>query len=442
MMMDELFYQLQNQNTQWVLLGTMLLGLASGVLGSFALLRKQSLIGDAMAHAALPGVCMAFLLYGSKSLIWFLVGAAISGMIAAWLIQFIIHNSRIKEDSALGLVLSVFFGFGIVLLTFIQHNRGGNQSGLSDFIFGKAASMVGQDVQIITWIAAILLLLTAVFFKEFKILTFDPQFAKGIGLPTSFLNGLLMVLIVCAVVIGLQTVGVILMAAMLITPAIAARYWTDKLGHMVIIAGIIGGISGVAGTFLSTTTKGMATGPLIIVAATLLFLISLIFAPKRGLVSKAIKQMKLRKRTSVEQLLLSFYDLTERAGDKYSAASFPLDEIVKKRKVANNLVSKSLNELLKKRLVMKAEGDTWRLTENGLQLSYQLALNQRLYEMYLMHEMELAQLQITSRDDVDVEMMSGDIKDRLMNLLKDHNREPMLLPESKNNLSRKEWLYQ
>lgn len=123
-MMEELIYQLQNQNTQWVLVGTMLLGLASGVLGSFALLRKQSLIGDAMAHAALPGVCMAYLLYGSKSLLWFLVGAAVSGMLAAWLIGVIIKNSRIKEDSALGLVLSVFFGFGIVLLTYIQHNRG------------------------------------------------------------------------------------------------------------------------------------------------------------------------------------------------------------------------------------------------------------------------------------------------------------------------------
>jgi manganese/zinc/iron transport system permease protein len=441
-MLEELFYQLQNQNTQWVLLGTMLLGVSSGVLGSFALLRKQSLIGDAMAHAALPGVCMAFLLYGSKSLIWFLVGAAISGMIAAWLIQFIIQNSRIKEDSALGLVLSVSFGFGIVLLTFIQHNRGGNQSGLSDFIFGKAASMVGQDVQIITWIAAILLLITAVFFKEFKILTFDPQFAKGIGLPTTFFNGLLMVLIVCSVVIGLQTVGVILMAAMLITPAIAARYWTDKLGHMVVISGIIGGISGVVGTFLSTTTKGMATGPLIIVAVTSLFLISLIFAPKKGLVSIAIKRVKLRKRTSIEQLLLSFYDLTENAGGKYAAVSFSLDEIVNKRKVTSSLISKSLNELLKKRLVAIDREKKWKLTEKGLQLSYQLSLNQRLYEMYLMHEMELAQLQFSSREDVDIEKMPSDIKERLMSLLKDHHREPMLLPKSNNGLSRKEWLYQ
>ncbi|MGD6795391.1 iron chelate uptake ABC transporter family permease subunit [Metabacillus indicus] len=438
-MMEELFYQLQNQNTQWVLVGTMLLGLASGVLGSFALLRKQSLIGDAMAHAALPGVCMAYLLYGSKSLLWFLVGAAVSGMLAAWLIGVIIKHSRIKEDSALGLVLSVFFGFGIVLLTYIQHNRGGNQSGLSDFIFGKAASMVGQDVQIITWIAAALLLLTALFFKEFKLLTFDPQFAKGIGLPTTFLNGLLMVLIVCAVVIGLQTVGVILMAAMLITPAIAARYWTDKLGHMVLIAGLIGGISGVAGTLLSTTTDGMATGPLIIVAATILFLISLVFAPKRGLVSKAVKQLKLKRKTSVEQLLLSFYDVTENAG---VGGAFSLEDVLSKRKVSQSLINKSVKELEKKNLVMQAGSDQWRLTETGLKHAYELTLNQRLYEMYLMHEMELAQLQLKSRDDVDVEKMPFDMKKRLMSLLKDHSREPKLLPGTANGLNRKEWQVQ
>ena len=142
-----------------------------------------------------------------------------------------------------------------MLLTYIQHNGGGNQSGLDDFIFGQAASMVAADVRLISIIALILLVITAIFYKEFKLLTFDPQFAKGIGLPAKFLNGLLLLLIVCAVVIGLQTVGVVLMAAMLITPAISARYWTDKLSYMIIISGFIGGISGVLGTLLSTIPK-------------------------------------------------------------------------------------------------------------------------------------------------------------------------------------------
>jgi manganese/zinc/iron transport system permease protein len=425
-MLEELLSQLQNPNTQWVLMGTMLLGIVSGVVGSFTLLRKQSLIGDAMAHSALPGVCIAFLLYGSKSLIWFLIGAAIAGLISSFFIQVIINHSRIKEDSALGIIISVFFGFGIVLLTYIQHNGAGNQSGLDDFIFGQAASMVASDVKLIMIIALILLAITAVFYKEFKLLTFDPQFAKGIGIPAKFFNGLLLLLIVCSVVIGLQTVGVVLMAAMLITPAISARYWTDRLSHMIIISGVIGGISGVAGTLLSTITEGMATGPLIIVAATFMFLISLIFAPKRGLLAKALKQLSLRKKTAVEQILLSFYDVAE--GGKILGITE--DEIIQKRKVSSSLFQYAYDVLQKKEFIRKTNDGKWMFTDKGIESGYELVLQQRLYEMYLMHEMEFAHLELNTRDDLNLSSISKETKDRLLTLLKLHDRAPLLMPES------------
>ncbi|MGD6817022.1 iron chelate uptake ABC transporter family permease subunit [Metabacillus sp. 84] len=426
-MLNELLYQLQDPNTQWVLFGTLLLGTASGVLGSFALLRKQSLIGDAMAHAALPGVCIAFLLYGQKSLLWFLAGAAIAGLIATWMIQTIVRHSRIKEDSALGLVLSVFFGFGIVLLTYIQQGSSGSQSGLDDFIFGQAASMVGEDVRLISIASATLLLLTFLFFKEFKLLTFDPQFAKGAGLPVSFLNGLLMTLIVSAVVIGLQTVGVVLMAAMLITPSIAARYWTEKLHVMTVLSGVIGGISGIAGTFLSTITEGMPTGPLIIMAATFLFLVSLIFAPKRGLISILYKKLKVRKATAMEHVLLSLYDLMEKAELSNKEAQFTKEDLVKKRPVSSGLLEAVLNDFEKKEWVIQ-QGDAWKLTEQGLGVAYDLVLNQRMYEMYLMHEMELANVQLLNKEDVDAGDLSGELKARLSILLNKHKRMPSLLP--------------
>ncbi|MGG3800000.1 metal ABC transporter permease [Metabacillus fastidiosus] len=425
-MIQSVVEQLLNPNTQWVLIGTLLLGIASGVLGSFTLLRKQSLIGDAMAHAALPGVCFGFMLSGSKSIIWLLLGAAVTGLIAAWFIQITINHSKVKEDSALGLVLSVFFGFGIVLLTFIQHSYGGNQSGLSDFIFGQAASMVGTDVQVIITIAVVLLLITFMFFKEFKLITFDPQFAKGIGLPTTFFNGLLMVLVVSAVVIGLQTVGVVLMAAMLITPAISARYWTEKLSAMIIIAGVIGGISGVLGTLLSTTAKGMATGPLIIVAATSMFLISLVFAPNRGLLAKLFKQLSVRKRTARNQLLLNFYELSE-LGDN---AGFTAEQLMSKRKLSYSMSLSMLQQFEKKAWVYKTSDEKWKLTDAGLEKAYEIVLNERLFEMYLMHEMELAQLQLKSRDDVDLKKLPAEIKEYLFKLLNTHQRTPRLLPKS------------
>ncbi|MFD0676322.1 MULTISPECIES: metal ABC transporter permease [unclassified Paenibacillus] len=288
-------------NTQWILLGSVLLGLSSGVLGSFAYLRKQSLMGDALAHAALPGICIAFMLTGSKSIFFFLIGAAVAGLIATFGVGFVTRNSRIKQDSALGIVLSVFFGLGIVLLTQIQHSDSGNQSGLDKFLFGQAASMVQSDVIVMTIVALVLVLACTLLFKEFKLLSFDSGFAKGLGYPVAFLDQLLMFLIVVAVVVGIQAVGVVLMSALLITPAVSARYWTERLGVMVVLAGFFGAVSGFVGTLISTTANNLPTGPLSVLAATSLFLISVIFAPRRGVLSKVLVRLKVKKAVLQEQ---------------------------------------------------------------------------------------------------------------------------------------------
>lgn len=288
--MNSIMLMLSDANTQWVLVGTLLLGLASGVLGSFALLRKQSLIGDAVAHAALPGICIAFLLTGERSLIVLLIGATITGLLSAYCIQYIVSSTIIKEDTAICLVLSVFFGFGIVLLTKVQQLPSGNKSGLDAFIFGQAASIVGSDVKVMAGAAAILVFITAILFKEFKVITFDPEFAKGLGLPIGFLNFLFISLLVGVVVVGIQAVGVILMAALLITPAIAARYWTNSLSKMIVISGMFGAFSGVVGTMISALGQGLPTGPFIVVTATAIFVISMLFAPERGIIAKKIKQ--------------------------------------------------------------------------------------------------------------------------------------------------------
>ncbi|MCJ8009729.1 metal ABC transporter permease [Lederbergia wuyishanensis] len=275
-------------NTQWILFGSMLLGLCSGVIGSFAYLRKQSLMGDALSHAALPGVCIAFMLTGSKSVFFFLIGASVAGIIATFGIGFITRHTRIKQDSALAIVLTVFFGLGIVLLTEIQHSGAGNQSGLDKFLFGQAAALVLSDVIIMAIASAVLISICMLLFKEFKITSFDPGFARGMGFPVAFLEQLIMLLIVMAVVIGIQAVGVVLMSALLITPAVSARYWTEKLSAMVFLSGIFGALSGFAGTYISATGNNLPTGPIIVLAATVFFIISVIFAPRRGLLSKLL----------------------------------------------------------------------------------------------------------------------------------------------------------
>lgn len=285
----------EDPNARWVLFGCLLLGLSSGVLGSFAYLRKQSLMGDALSHAALPGVCIAFMLTGSKSILFFLLGAAAAGIIATFGIGYITRHSRIKQDSALALTLSVFFGFGIVLLTQIQHSGAGNQSGLDKFLFGQAAAMVSGDVTTMAVISIMLVGLCALLFKEFKLLSFDPGFARGLGYPVAFLDQLLMFLIVVAVVVGIQAVGVVLMAALLITPAVAARYWTERLGVMVALAGLFGALSGLIGTIVSMAANNLPTGPLSVLAATAIFVVSVAFAPRRGLFARAWERRSARQ---------------------------------------------------------------------------------------------------------------------------------------------------
>ncbi|MBE9914804.1 metal ABC transporter permease [Paenibacillus donghaensis] len=292
---------LLDPNAQWILFGSMLLGLSSGVIGSFAYLRKQSLMGDALSHAALPGVCITFMLSGSKSIFLFLLGAAVAGVIATFGIGYITRNTRIKQDSALAIILTVFFGLGIVLLTQIQHSGNGNQSGLDKFLFGQAASMMLSDVVIMAVISIVLVSICSLLFKEFKLLSFDPGFARGIGYPVAFMDQLIMFLIVVAVVVGIQAVGVVLMSALLITPAVSARYWTEKLGLMVVLSGLFGALSGLIGTFISASGNNLPTGPLTVLVATGIFVISVIAAPRRGVLSKLLLRSSVRNQMRREQ---------------------------------------------------------------------------------------------------------------------------------------------
>ncbi|OBR64398.1 manganese ABC transporter [Paenibacillus oryzae] len=299
--MNNFFAMLGDPNMRWIFLGCMLLGLSSGVIGSFSYLRKQSLVGDTLAHAALPGICIAFMLTGVKSIGVFLVGAAAAGFLATFGISFITRHTKLKQDAALGIVLSSFFGLGIVLLTFIQHGDYGNQAGLDKFLFGQAAAMVGGDVITMSVISAVLVGICSLLFKQFKLISFDPGFAKGLGYRVGLLEQLLMLLVVVAVVIGIQAVGVVLIAALLITPAVSARYWTNTLGIMVTLSGMIGALSGGLGAWISSSVSNLPTGPVTVLAATLFFAASVLLGPERGLLAKWLLRQKVKRSYHAER---------------------------------------------------------------------------------------------------------------------------------------------
>lgn len=309
----------QSYTTQMVLLGTALLGLASGIAGTFAVLRKESLIGDGLSHAALPGVVIAFLLTGIKDIEVLIAGAALSSITAAWLITITVENSKIKFDGALATILSAFFGLGMVLLTYVQSLNNAGQAGLSKFIFGQAATILARDVYITSAAALIIIVLTALFWKELKLISFDVEYAKTLQIPVTFTLILYRSLLIMTIIIGIQSVGAILISSLLIAPAVGARQWTNKLGTMCILAGCFGMISAIGGTIWSTAVPKLPTGPAIIVILSILVLLSLIFAPNRGMLWQFHKN-----RRSKHALLL---ETTRDSKSKAQQSTYALEDV-------------------------------------------------------------------------------------------------------------------
>ena len=294
-----------------VALGAGALGAVAGALGTFAVLRRQSLLGDAISHAALPGIVLAFVFTGSRELIVLVLGAAAAGWLGALCVQGITRSSRIPEDGALGIVLSVFFGFGLVLLTWAQRLPGSAQAGLDRFLFGQAATMVGRDVVVIAGLGVVALVGLGLVWKEVKLLTFDRAFGGSLGLPMARVEMILTSLLVLAIVTGLQAVGVVLMSTLVVAPAAAARQWTDHLGRTVGLAALLGALSGVTGAVLSARFAGLPTGPVIVVVASVVVAVSILFAPRRGMFPEWVRSFRNRRRMQLGAILADLQELAE-----------------------------------------------------------------------------------------------------------------------------------
>lgn len=265
-----------------VLQGAALLGITAGALGSFALLRQQSLLGDAISHAALPGIVLMFLCTHSKNPWVLLCGGAIAGIVGVVSMNCLCTYTTLKKDSILGIILSVFFGLGLVFMTVAQKVPTSNQAVLNKFLFGNVATLLPEDITIVAIIALLIFTMLALCWKECAVYVFDPVFTHSLGFTPIIIETLLTILLVLAIIIGLQTVGVVLMSTMLIAPAAAARQWTTTLLRMVLLAGIFGGCAAIVGVYASAVVDHLPTGPAIVVAASCIVLFSLLCAPKRG----------------------------------------------------------------------------------------------------------------------------------------------------------------
>jgi len=382
------FFSFSDPNVRYVVFGSILLSASSALVGCFTFLKKKALVGDAVAHSVLPGVCLAFLISGTKNPLWLVIGAFITGWISLVLIDFITSRSKIKEDTAIGLILSVFFGVGILFLTMIQHSGNANQSGLDDILFGNAASLIGNDLIVFTALAIVLIFIILLFFKEFTILCFDEEFAKAIGFPVRRIELMLTTLTVLAVVTGIQAIGAILMAAILITPAAAARFWTDKLRVMIVLAAVMAAFSGLIGAYISYIAPGMPTGPWIVMVISIIAIFSFLAAPKKGIIFRQIALRKMKHKMNDENVLKLLFQMGESPDTDYY---FPrtINDIIDKRPFHPPVLQNTLKRLKRDGFLEENE-EYWKFTKAGKDKGQRVTRLHRLWELYLTKYLRIA----------------------------------------------------
>ncbi|HUY35299.1 MAG TPA: metal ABC transporter permease [Pirellulales bacterium] len=388
-------------NTAVVLAGTSMLGAGAGLIGTFAVLRGRALLGDALGHAALPGVCLGFLLLGRRSLAAMLVGAWLSGVLGILVVAGLRRATRIKEDAAIGIVLSVFFGAGLALSRYIQTQATqGSKAGLDSYIFGKAAGMLQGDLLWISAAALAALLAVVALFKEFRLVTFDGGFARVQGWPAASLDLLLMGLVSLIVVIGLPAVGAVLVAALLILPAAAARFWTERLGMMLVVAGSFGLVMGAAGTAISAHVSRAPTGPIIVLVGTCLFGASALFAPRRGAVARWIDHVRFRRRLRGQAMWRAVYELIE---PRFPAIRpIAIDELAHRTSYTPAQLRRVLRQAEMNDLLIRRPDGRYLPTAAGLAQAARVTRGYRLWERFLTEQPELtstfARLDVESAD--------------------------------------------
>jgi manganese/zinc/iron transport system permease protein len=422
--MDQLvsFFSLQDPNVRIVLIGMTLISISSALVGSFAFLRKKSLVGDAVAHSLLPGVVMAFMLTGSKNPWVLIAGALLAGWFSIGWMDFLIERTKLKADASIALVLSVMFGLGILLLTHVQHTDLGNQSGLDKFLFGKAASLTQTDVNAFGVVTLIIVVLIAAFYKELKLISFNQDFGQSVGLPIKGLNFLLNTLLVLAIITGIQAVGVVLMAALLIAPVAAARVWTHKLRLLMFIAMGMAFFSSIVGAYVSYTVANMPTGPWIVVILTFFTVSSLMFAPKKGVLARLRMQKQNQIKINTENILKALYHIGEDSGAEKQWVE--KQELFDRRSFKTQTYEQMIVVLAKRMWVIKGENEKVKLTTTGAIEAARVVRLHRLWEMYLTQRMHLKSDHIHPNAETIEHIITPEIEKELMEELGSPERDP------------------
>ncbi len=407
---------LSDYNTRIVLIGTGLLGISAGVVGPLVVLRKRALVADVISHASLPGIAIAFLTMemiepgSGKSLPGLLCGATVGGLTGVAFTAAIRRWTRIREDASLAIVLSIFFGLGIALFTVIQNIPTGNAAGLQHFIYGKAASMVADDVRLIAGTSLVVLVLCGLLFKELTLLAFDQRYAAVQGWPVLLLDAILMTLVVAVTVVGLQSVGLLLVVALLIVPAAAARFWTHHLPRLTLASAAIGGLSAMIGVAVSALYPRLAAGAVIVLVGSAMFVVSMFLGTRRGVLRRMFMHRRLARRVGEQHLLRAFFESTE---DTASAGAATFGDLLTMRSWTPRQLQRQLALAQRQGLIDSKGAAGYGLTRRGLEEARRVARNHRLWELYLIRYADIAPTHVDRDADQIEHVLSPELIDEL-----------------------------
>jgi manganese/zinc/iron transport system permease protein len=426
---------LQDHNTRVVLAGACLFGAAAGLAGTFLLLRKRSLLGDTLGHATLPGITFAFLLAGTfgispRSFLWLAMGATISGVAGMGAVLLIRKMSHLKDDAALAIVLSVFFGAGIAMLSAIQQLPGGQAAGLERLIYGNPASMTSGDAWFVLLASLLVAGVCGCLFKEFTLLCFDEPYAHTAGWPVRSLDALLMGLVVLVTIVGLQTVGILLVVALLVIPPSAARFWSDDLRAMALVAAGAGALSSLVGVIASALLPGLPTGALIVLASAFFFGLSLLLGKKRGLIIRHLLEREASRRLRREHVLRAIFECAEEG-----QAVVALEQVLAKRPWKKSELTAEIAQLTNDGLLTTdPNGASFQLNGRGDSEARRLVRNHRLWEIYLLNHADVAPARVDRDADLIEHVLDQRLVDELEDLLDEKARERLVPGNPEKNL--------
>lgn len=397
------------------------IGMLGGIMGSLLYLQKRILVADSISHATLPGIAFGFLISGTKNTLWLFLGALLTSYLSVVLIDFLKRKTKLKQDSILGISLSGFFAFGIVLMSFIQNNGNGEQSGLNSYLFGKAI-----DVNTPESIASLVLLLVItgyiiINFKKIRAILFDAQFSTVSGLKVKNQLFVISFFTVCTVAISVKAMGVILASSLLIATSAASRYWVNQFKPFILASVFIGVLACISGTYFSLQFTQMPTGPSIVLALFVIVALSVIAGSKRGLYHRLRQTKKRKSKVIAENVLKQFFYLSQNEGEQIKNVHWR--EIAERNRLKKKDLKLGL-KWLKERNLLIEKANFYTLSEIGWEYCKSLVRRHRLWELYLSRALNLEPDHVHQDAELAEHFISPELEKRLTEELDNPNTDP------------------